>query len=78
MANNKQSEICYMCGRPKAQVHQLLKGKYGYICDSCVNDAHEILRKEEEKVISKTDQESSGSVCHWSGQCENGSVRCGL
>lgn len=56
MSNNKQSEICYMCGRPKAQVHQLLKGKYGYICDSCVNDAHEILRKEDEKVISQNMQ----------------------
>ena len=56
MANNKQSEICYMCGRPKSQVHQLLKGKYGYICDNCVNDAHEILQKEEEKIISQNMQ----------------------
>ena len=53
---NKQAEICYMCGRPKSQVNQLLKGKYGYICNNCVNDAHEILQKEDEKEISQNMQ----------------------
>ena len=53
---NKQAEICYMCGRPKSQVNQLLKGKYGYICNNCVNDAHDILQKEDEKEISQNMQ----------------------
>ncbi|WP_418888970.1 ClpX C4-type zinc finger protein, partial [Parablautia intestinalis] len=49
---NKQTEICFLCGKTKSEVNQLLKGKFGYICDSCVNEAHEVLNEQEEEEIS--------------------------
>lgn len=49
---NKQAERCFLCGKTKAEVNQLLKGKFGYICDSCVHEAYEILDFEEEEEIS--------------------------
>ncbi len=49
---NKQTEICFLCGKTKAEVNQLLKGKFGYICDSCVHEAYEVLNFEEEEEIS--------------------------
>ena len=49
---NKQAERCFLCGKSKAEVNQLLKGKFGYICDSCVHEAYEVLDFEEEEEIS--------------------------
>lgn len=49
---NKQSEICFLCGKPRSQVNQLLKGKFGYVCDECVNEAYGILNFEEEEEVS--------------------------
>lgn len=45
---NKQAERCFLCGKTKAEVNQLLKGKFGYICDSCVHEAYEVLNFEKE------------------------------
>lgn len=53
---NKQSEICFLCGKTKSQVNKLLKGKYGYICDSCVHEAYEVLNFEEDEEISENMQ----------------------
>lgn len=53
---NKQSEICFLCGRTKPQVNQLLKGKFGYVCDDCVTEAYEVLNFEEEEQISENMQ----------------------
>lgn len=49
---NKQAEVCFLCGKSKAEVNQLLKGKFGYVCDSCVHEAYEVLNFEEEEEIS--------------------------
>lgn len=49
---NKQVERCFLCGRPKAEVTQLLKGQFGCVCDECVLDAYNILNEEEEQEIS--------------------------
>lgn len=49
---NKQAERCFLCGKAKAEVNQLLKGKFGYICDSCVHEAYEVLDFAEEEEIS--------------------------
>ncbi len=49
---NKKQEFCFICGKTKAEVNQLLKGKFGYICDSCVHEAYEVLNFEEEEEIS--------------------------
>lgn len=50
---NKQSEICFLCGKSKSQVNQLLKGKFGYVCDECVREAYGVLNFEEEEGISE-------------------------
>ncbi len=49
---NKQIERCFLCGRVKDEVNQLIKGKFGYVCDSCINDAYSILNDEEEENIT--------------------------
>lgn len=28
---NKQTEICFLCGKTKSEVNQLLKGKFDYV-----------------------------------------------
>ena len=53
---NKQSEICFLCGKTKSEVNKLLKGKYGYICDECVNEAYEVLNFENDEEISENMQ----------------------
>ena len=47
------NEICYMCGKSKSQVLHLLEGNYGYVCDECVENAHDMLseRAEREKKL---------------------------
>ena len=52
----KQSEICFLCGKSKSQVNQLLKGKFGYVCDGCVQEAYEVLNFEEEEETSENMQ----------------------
>lgn len=41
-----------MCGSKKDDVDKLIKGRYGYICDSCINIAKELLEDEEEETVS--------------------------
>lgn len=48
----KQTEVCFICGKTKSEVDKLLKGKYGYICNECVQEAYEILNENEEGNIS--------------------------
>lgn len=50
MADKK--EICFLCGKTKSEVNQLLKGKFGYVCDECIQEAYEVLNFEEEEEIS--------------------------
>lgn len=50
---NKQAEICFLCGRPKSKVNQLLKGRYGYVCSDCIQEAYEVLQDEEEQEIAE-------------------------
>jgi len=52
----KQSEICFLCGKAKSEVNQLLKGKFGYVCDECVHDTYEIFNEQEEKEIAQNMQ----------------------
>lgn len=49
---NKENERCFLCGKTKSEVNQLLKGKFGYVCDACVHEAYQILDFEEEEEIS--------------------------
>lgn len=52
----KQTERCFLCGKEKSEVNLLLKGKYGCVCDSCIQEAHNILNENEEKEISQNVQ----------------------
>ena len=53
---NKQSEMCFLCGRSKSQVNQLLKGKFGYVCCDCIIEAYEVLDAEENEQVSENMQ----------------------
>lgn len=44
--------MCFLCGKTKSEVNQLLKGKFGYVCDSCIHEANEVLKEQEEEEIS--------------------------
>lgn len=50
MANKK--EICFLCGKSRLEVNQLLKGKFGYVCDECIHEAYEVINEKEEEEIS--------------------------
>lgn len=51
MAEKKKR--CSFCGRGEDEVQLLLTGMTGYICNDCVEQAHNILR--EESLIAKSD-----------------------
>lgn len=55
----KQQERCFLYGKTKSEVNQLLKGKFGYVCGECVNEAYGILNAEEEEEISHNVQLST-------------------
>ena len=42
----KEKKRCSFCGRTEDQVALLMTGMTGYICNDCVEQAHEILREE--------------------------------
>lgn len=50
---NKKDEFCFMCGSKKDDVDKLIKGRYGYICDNCINIAQGLLEDEEEEIVSE-------------------------
>ena len=37
------NEVCCMCGKSKNQVLHLMQGVYGYVCDQCIEEGHEML-----------------------------------
>ena len=41
-----------MCGSKKDEVDKLIKGEYGYICDSCISIASDLLNDEEEESVT--------------------------
>lgn len=49
---SKQTEMCFLCGKTKSEVNQLLKGKFGFVCDECIREAYEVLNEQEEEEIS--------------------------
>lgn len=53
---NKHEERCFLCGKTKSEVNQLLKGKFGYACDECIHEAYKVLNFEEDEEISKNVQ----------------------
>ena len=53
---NKNNQFCYMCGKSVNEVNKLIKGEYGYICDSCISIASDLLNDEEEESITNNMQ----------------------
>ena len=51
---NKQTEICFICGKKKSEVDRLLKGQFGgCICNECVKEAYKVLDEDEEDEITE-------------------------
>lgn len=48
--------MCFLCGKTKSEVNQLLKGKFGYVCDECIHEAYEVINEQEEEEISQNVQ----------------------
>lgn len=49
---------CSFCGRPKSEVNILIAGLTGHICESCINQAHQIVDEQmrfDHKVENKVD-----------------------
>lgn len=44
MAKNKSNDNCSFCGRPDSEVKLLIAGMSSHICDSCVEQAHLIVK----------------------------------
>ncbi len=44
----KSNEFCSFCGKPKKEASLLVTGLYGNICDSCVEQAYQIVRESQE------------------------------
>ncbi|MDG1147558.1 MAG: ATP-dependent Clp protease ATP-binding subunit ClpX [Crocinitomicaceae bacterium] len=51
----KKETGCSFCGRPKEEVGMLIAGVSGHICESCVSQAHTIV-KEEDVQEEKTEE----------------------
>ena len=54
----KSGEFCGFCGKPKKETNLLIAGLYANICESCVEQAHLIL-KESEEANGRSDFEMS-------------------
>lgn len=52
----KNNNMCYMCGKNENNVRKLIRGKYGYICDSCISIASDLLNDEEEENVTNNMQ----------------------
>jgi ATP-dependent Clp protease ATP-binding subunit ClpX len=44
---SKKESGCSFCGRPRAEVGMLIAGVTGHICESCVSQAHTIVKEED-------------------------------
>ena len=57
---SEESIRCSFCGREKKEVNVLIAGITGHICDSCISQAHLIVKEEgglkSKKEINKTKQ----------------------
>ena len=43
--NTRNKRKCSFCGRPESEVGLLITGMNGYICDSCSQQAYEIVKE---------------------------------
>ena len=55
--NSRNKRKCSFCGRPESEVGILITGMNGYICDSCSQQAYEIV-----KEAMRNSKSSAGSL----------------
>ena len=53
----KKEVNCSFCGKSRSEVGILIAGVTGHICESCVSQAHTIIREEDINEAVETDQE---------------------
>ena len=53
--NSKNKRRCSFCGRPESEVGFLITGMSGYICDSCSQQAYEIVQEAMKSSAGGTD-----------------------
>ena len=53
----KKEVTCSFCGRSRSEVGILIAGVTGHICESCVSQAHTIIKEEDINETVETDQE---------------------
>ena len=56
----KAADKCSFCGRPKNEVHMLIAGMSGHICDHCVGQATNIVKEEAAKAPRAIDSTGGG------------------
>lgn len=56
---NKHAERCFLCGKTKSEVNLLLSGKFGYVCDKCVQEAYDILCENDKDKVTNNMQLST-------------------
>jgi len=61
MKNQNKEARCSFCSKPKSEANLLISGIDGYICDSCVDQAHLILHDEQ----NQSNQKSSKKPAHF-------------
>lgn len=54
-SSKKNEKHCSFCGRPESQTRILLAGLNGYICDSCIEQASQILQESHSSHSQSTD-----------------------
>ena len=56
MKNQNKEARCSFCSKPKSEANLLISGIDGYICDSCVDQAHLILHDEQNQNMQKSNK----------------------
>lgn len=51
MGNSQK--ICILCGKTKERAGKLIEGKHGCVCESCIEDAYEVLQDNEQENVSQ-------------------------
>lgn len=54
MAKNKSTDSCSFCGRPDSEARLLIAGISAHICDSCAEQAYQIVKDSEEHKKSES------------------------
>lgn len=49
---SKHKGICFLCGKVKAEGIKFAKGKYGCVCEDCIQEVHDMLNNMETETIS--------------------------